>query len=96
MRTEFVEYADPASAIAENDQILPQKPDLDRSAIRLGDFLREARRDPVATHDLPHRRVALDTAQKVIFLGGHHGCASSPGAVAEFCRALFLRYLRLE
>src|SRR5262249_60574639 len=51
--------------------------------------------DPMAAHDLSHRGIALDATQQVVFLGGHHGGASS-GAGSKFCRALFLRYLRSE
>ena len=95
MRTVFVEYADTTLAVTKNNEILAQKPDLDRGAIRLGDLLGEAGRDPMAAHDLSHRGVALDATQQVVFLIGHHDGASS-GAVAKFSRALFLRYLRSE
>ena len=94
MRTIFVKHADATLAVAENDEILAQKPHLDRGTVRLRDLLGQASRDPVAAHDLSHRRVAFDATKQVVFLGGHRACTSSPGAVAEFCRALFLRYLR--
>src|SRR4029077_9588143 len=41
MRTVFIENADTTPAIAENNEVLAQKPDLDRSAIRLGNLLGE-------------------------------------------------------
>ena len=68
----FIEDADAALAVAENDEVLAEQPHLDRRAVGLGDFLGQARRDPVAAHDLAHRRIAFDAAQQFVFFGGHH------------------------
>jgi hypothetical protein len=95
VRAIFVEYADAAFAVAEYNEILAEQAHLDRRAVGLGHFLGQAGRDPVAAHDLAHRRVALDAAQQVVFLGRHHGGVSLGGrGVADSCRAPFLRYLR--
>ena len=48
MRTEFVHQADSSVSIAKCDQVLPQQTNSDRSAIRLGHFRSEQRRQPVA------------------------------------------------
>ena len=84
MRAIFVEHPDAALAVAEHDEILAEKFDLDRRAIRLRDLFRQAGRNPVAPHDLAHRRTALDSAQQIVFFGGHHGGVSSSGATFRF------------
>ena len=76
VRAVFVEHADAALAVAKHHEILAQEAHLDRRAVGLGDLLRQAGRDPVAPHDLAHRRIAFDAAQQVVFLGGQHGGAS--------------------
>jgi hypothetical protein len=76
MRTIFVDHAKPALAVAKHHEILAEQSDLQRRAIRLGHLLDQAGRHPVAAHDLTHRRVALDAAQQVVFLCGHHRLAS--------------------
>ena len=72
MRAKFIEHADAAFAVAENDEILAKQPHLDRRPVGLRHFLRQACRNPVAAHDLPHRCVAFDAAQQIVFFGGHH------------------------
>jgi len=62
MRAIFVEHAELAFAVTEDDQVFAQEPRAHRLAVRLRDFFREARGNPVATHELPHRRVAFDAA----------------------------------
>ena len=93
VRTIFVEHADAAIAVAEDDEVLAEQADLDRRAVGLRHFLGQAGGDPVPAHDLAHRRIALDAAQQVIFLLRHHG-GVTPGGGADFARASILRYLR--
>ena len=76
MRTIFVQNPEPTLAVAEHDQILAQQSHFQWRAVRLGHFLDQAGRHPVAAHDLTHRRIALDAAQQVIFLCSHHRPAS--------------------
>jgi hypothetical protein len=71
MRAVFVEHAEPALRVAEHHQVLAQQAHPHRRAVRLGHLFGKARRDPVAPHDLPHRRPALDAAQQVVFLRRH-------------------------
>jgi hypothetical protein len=73
VRAVLVEHADAPLAVAEHHEILAEQAHLDRCAIRFGHFLGQARRDPVAAHDLAHRRVAFDAAQQIVFLRRHHG-----------------------
>ena len=87
MRAVFVEHADAALAVAEHDEILAEQAHLDRRAVGLGHFLRQAGRDPVAAHDLAHRRVAFDAAQQVVFLRRHHGGVSLGGRGARKFRS---------
>ena len=39
VRAVFIEHTDTAFAVAENDEILTEKPHLDRRTVRLGHFL---------------------------------------------------------
>ena len=71
MRAVFVEHAEPALGVAEHHEVLAEQAHAQRRAVGRGDFLREARRDPVAAHDLPHRRVAFDAAEEIVFFGRH-------------------------
>ena len=71
MRAIFVEHAEPALGVAEHHEVLAQQLDAQRLAVRLGHFLRKAGRDPVAAHDRPHRRVAFDAAQEIVFFRRH-------------------------
>ena len=94
VRAVFVEHAEAALAVAEHHEILAEQAHLDRRAVGLGHLLGQAGRDPVAAHDLAHRRVALDAAQQIVFLRGHHGGVSLGGRVRRFLSRAFLRYLR--
>ena len=71
MRAVFVEHAEPALRVAEHHEALAEQLDAHRRAVGLGDLFGQARRDPVAAHDLAHRRVALDAAQQIVFFRGH-------------------------
>ena len=71
MRAVFVEHAEPALRVAEHHEAFAQQFHPHRRAVRFGDLFGKACRDPVAAHDLAHRRVALDAAQQVVFLRGH-------------------------
>ena len=71
VRAVFVEHAEPALGVAEHHEVLAEQLDAQRLPVGLGDFLREAGRDPVAAHDRPHRRVAFDAAQEVVFFRRH-------------------------
>jgi hypothetical protein len=87
MRAIFVEHPDAALAVAKHHQVLGQQAHLDGRAVRLGHLLRQAGRDPVPAHDLPHRGVTLDAAQEIDFLCGHHGGAPGGGcSVQDSCR----------
>jgi alkylhydroperoxidase family enzyme len=93
VRAVFVKNSDAALAVAKHHKVLAQQTHLDRRAVGLGDLLRQAGRDPVTAHDLAHRRIALDAAQQVVFLGSHHDGASL-ARDRDSCRVFFLRYLR--
>ncbi len=82
MRAQFVEHADAALAVAKDDEVLAEQAHPHRRAIGFGDFLGQAGRDPVAAHDLPHRRRSFDAAQQVVFLGCH---AIAPYALILLC-----------
>ena len=69
VRAKFIEDAEPPLGVAEHYQALAEQLDAQRRAVGLGYFLGEAGRDPVAAHDLSHRRTALDAAQEIIFFG---------------------------
>ena len=83
VRAIFVEHAEAALAVAEHDEILAEQPHLDRRAVGLRHFLRQAGRNPVAAHDLAHRRVAFDAAQQIVFFGGHHRRRFPVGATVQ-------------
>ena len=72
VRAEFIEDADPTVGIAEDDEVLAEEPDLDRSAVGLWHFLDQAGRNPMMPEDAAHRRIAFDTAHQVVFLGRQH------------------------
>ena len=74
---ELAEHTQPALGVAKRHQILAEQPQPDRRAVGLGELLGQRCRHPMATHHLPHRRVALDAAQQGVFLGGQHGRRSS-------------------
>ncbi len=69
----LVEDAHAPFGIAKGDQVLAEKPHAHRRPVALGDFLGEARGDPVAAHQLTHRRVTLDAAEQIVFGVRQHG-----------------------
>ena len=71
MRAVFVKHAEPAFGIAENHEVLAEQLYAQRLAVWLRNFLRKASCDPVTAHDLPHRRMALDAAQQIVFFRRH-------------------------
>ena len=93
MRAVFVEHAEPALGVAEHHEALAEQLDAHRRAVGFGDLFGEAGRDPVAAHDLAHRRVAFDAAQQIVFFRGHRRLLR-PGARILVARARQLRYLR--
>ena len=72
VRTQFIQYAHLAVAIAKHHQIMTEHPCLHRRAIGLGYFLAQADGYPVPAHQLPHWRLALDAAQQIVFFGAQH------------------------
>ena len=73
VRTVFVEHAEAAVAVAKDHEVLAEQPNPDRGSIRFRHLLGHAGGDPMPPHELAHGRVALDPAQEIVFLGGHHG-----------------------
>ena len=76
MRTGFAEHPNLAVAIAERDELFSEQLQAHRSAVRLRDLFRQHRRHPVAAHQPPHRRIALDPAQQFVFGLRQHGLLS--------------------
>ena len=68
----LVEHADAPLGIAEHHEILAEDARMHRGAVGLGHFLDESDRDPMAAHEAPHGRFALDTAQQVVVLVAEH------------------------
>jgi len=73
VRTKFVQQAEPTVRIAERDIAFAERFDQQRRAITLGNFLDEANRRPVLTHELSHRLIRSDLRQDIVFFGGKHG-----------------------
>ena len=71
MRAILVEHAEAALGVAEHHQVLAEQAHPQRRAVGLGHLFGKARRDPVAAHDLPHRRRTLDAAQEVVLFRRH-------------------------
>src|SRR3546814_12654440 len=71
MLTELVQRTYSPFAVTKYYHIGPEQPDTPRSAASLLDLLDHASRHPVLAHELPHRRVVLDTAQKIVLLSLH-------------------------
>ena len=76
MRAKLIENADATFRVAEDNEIFAKQANFQRIAIGLGHFFNQAGRQPMAAHDLAHRRIALDTAQEIIFLFREHGGSS--------------------
>ena len=70
MQAVFVEHAEPALGVAEDDEVFAQQPGAHRRAVGLGHLLRQAGRQPVPAHELAHRRAAFDAAEKIVLLLG--------------------------
>jgi hypothetical protein len=71
--TVLVEDAEPSPGVAEHHQVLAEEARAHRRAVGFGHLFREAGRHPMAAHEAPHRRVAFDAAEQVVFLGVQHG-----------------------
>ena len=80
MRAMLVEHADPALGIAKRYEVLAEEPHTDGRSIAQRDLLGQTRRDPVTTHQAPHRGVAFDAAEQLVVFGAEHaslqGCAA--------------------
>ena len=59
-------------------ELLAQDPHLDRWPIRRRDLLGEERRDPVAPHQLAHRRPRHGPGDQLVFFLGQHGNPPGP------------------
>ena len=66
VRAVLVEQADAALAVAEHDEPLAHQLHAHRRIVGLGDVVRKARRDPVAAHQLAHRRAGPDAGEAVV------------------------------
>mgnify|MGYP001141747806 CR=1 FL=1 len=96
VRAVEIEHAELAVGIAERDEVLAQKAERRGLAVRLGDFLGQAGRDPVRTHEATHRRIAFDPAQEIVVCGGEHRvwpCPASP--LRRASAGHMLRYLNI-
>jgi hypothetical protein len=91
VRAVFVEDAEPAFRVAEHHEVLAEQAHAQRRAVGFGDFLGQARRDPVAAHDLAHRGIAHHTAQEIVFFRSH----GVPRQARVFASVTHLRYLGL-
>src|SRR5512146_572555 len=60
MRAMLAQHAEPAFAVAENDEVLAKEPRACRRAVGLRHLLRHAGRKPMPAHDLSHWRIAFD------------------------------------
>jgi hypothetical protein len=72
MRAELVDQAIAALAVAEGDETLGQQLDAYRSAVVLGQFLRQQRRHPVAAEQVAHRRARPCLGQEVVLFFSQH------------------------
>ena len=73
MGAEFVHHADAACGVAKCDQSLAEKFDPHRRAIGFRNFRRQQRRNPIAPHQLAHRRCGTGQGEEVVLLGRRHG-----------------------
>jgi hypothetical protein len=73
---ELVDQSDAALAVAEGDQVLAYQLHPYRRTIRLGDFLRQQERLPVAPQQFAHQRAGADTAELLVLFTRHHGDVS--------------------
>src|SRR5947209_7617462 len=72
MRAEFVDQTDAALAVAERDEVLAEQSDAHRRTIRLGDFPRQAGRNPIPPHRISHWRAESDAGDQFVFLRWQH------------------------
>ena len=72
MRAMQIERAQAPGRIAKHDEVFAEQANAQRRAVRLFHFLGEARGQPIATHHPPHRRIAFDATEQVVFFSGHH------------------------
>src|SRR6185503_16768142 len=56
MRAMLAEHAETALAVAKHEEVLAEQPAAHRCAVGLGYFFGHADRQPMVTHELPHRR----------------------------------------
>src|SRR5580704_8103274 len=73
VRTELVDQADAALAVAERHEVLTQQPDPHGRAVGLGDLACQAGRDPIPPHRVAHRAALPDAGDQFVFLGWQHG-----------------------
>jgi hypothetical protein len=69
----FVEEAHCPAAVAEGDEALSEKLDMDGIAAGLGKLRAEADGRPEAPHRLAHRRARADPAHEFVVFEGNHG-----------------------
>ena len=69
MRTEFIDEADPAGAVAKPDQLFSEKLHAHRRAIRRRQFARMQRRDPVSPQYVAHRGPWSDSGHQLVVFG---------------------------
>ena len=72
VRAVLVEHAEAAGGVAKRHQVLTQQPHAYRRTVALGDLLGQARRYPVAPHQLAHRRIALYPAKQLVVFDAQH------------------------
>ncbi len=72
MGAELVHHADASGGVAERDQPLAEELQSHRRAVRLGDFGRQQRRNPIAPHQRAHRRAGAGQREEIVlFVCGH-------------------------
>jgi len=87
MGAEFIDEADAAPAVAKTDEALAEQPDTYRRAVRLGQFAREKRRDPVSPQHVTHRGSGPGPRHQLVVFACQHRCVplfemvgAAPGA----------------
>src|SRR5262245_11279128 len=72
MRAELIDQAELSVRRAKHDKPFPEKLDACRRATRLWNFLGLRRRNPIAPHELAHRRSLADLRKRLVFLCRKH------------------------
>ena len=72
VRAILAEHADAPVAVAKDDEVLAEHPRAHGLAVGFAHFLDEADGLPMPAHELPHRRVAFDTAQQLVLFPSQH------------------------